>query len=199
MAASTASMWRRSEPLSVHSQSRSQAASRERGDVMTVTLARRSAAPPTATAAGFASPLLMEKFLIEGGVPLSGTVVPAGNKNGALPILAASVLTEDEVVIGNVPRIADVDAMLGILADLGVRVDWRSEGTVALCAADVDRHELDRGLAERVPAAPPRRPAEGDPPPVPARGPSPRPLGRGLDAPARGRGDGPPPARPAPR
>ena len=54
----------------------------------------------------------MEKFVIEGGAPLSGTMVPAGNKNGALPILAASVLTEDEVVVRNVPRIRDVDAML---------------------------------------------------------------------------------------
>ena len=61
-------------------------------------------------------PKLMEKFVIEGGVPLSGTMVPAGNKNGALPILAASVLTEDEVLVRNVPRIRDVEAMLEILA-----------------------------------------------------------------------------------
>ena len=54
----------------------------------------------------------MEKFVIEGGVPLSGTMVPAGNKNGALPILAASVLTADEVIVRNVPRIRDVEAML---------------------------------------------------------------------------------------
>ena len=50
----------------------------------------------------------MEKFVIDGGVPLSGTVVPAGNKNAALPILAASALTADEVVVRNVPRIRDV-------------------------------------------------------------------------------------------
>src|SRR5919201_3999673 len=53
----------------------------------------------------------MEKFVIEGGVPLSGTIVPAGNKNGALPILAACLLTEDEVILRNVPRISDVEAM----------------------------------------------------------------------------------------
>ena len=57
----------------------------------------------------------MEKFVIEGGAPLSGTMVPAGNKNGALPILASTVLTEDEVIVRNVPRIRDVDAMLSIL------------------------------------------------------------------------------------
>ena len=57
----------------------------------------------------------MEKFVIDGGAPLSGTVVPAGNKNAALPILAASALTADEVVVRNVPRIRDVEAMLSIL------------------------------------------------------------------------------------
>ena len=59
----------------------------------------------------------MEKFVIEGGVPLSGTIVPAGNKNGALPILAACLLTEDEVILRNVPRISDVEAMLDAARD----------------------------------------------------------------------------------
>lgn len=86
----------------------------------------------------------MEKFVIDGGAPLSGTVVPAGNKNGALPILAASVLTTDEVVVRNVPRIRDVEAMLSILRGIGVRVEWRNGHEVALRAdglhepADVD-------------------------------------------------------------
>jgi UDP-N-acetylglucosamine 1-carboxyvinyltransferase len=94
----------------------------------------------------------MEKFVIEGGVPLSGTVVPAGNKNAALPVLAASVLTEDEVVVENVPRIRDVDAMLGILEEVGVRVD-RSDHGVRLCAADVGTTEIDRELSERIRAS----------------------------------------------
>ena len=63
----------------------------------------------------------MEKFVIEGGIPLSGTMVPAGNKNSALPILASAILTEDEVVVRNVPRIRDVDAMLRILEAIGVQ------------------------------------------------------------------------------
>src|SRR3712207_9355911 len=54
----------------------------------------------------------MEKFVIEGGNPLSGTIVPAGNKNAALPALAACLLTEEEVVLRNIPRIRDVEAML---------------------------------------------------------------------------------------
>jgi UDP-N-acetylglucosamine 1-carboxyvinyltransferase len=89
----------------------------------------------------------MEKFVIDGGVPLSGTMVPAGNKNGALAILAATVLTEDEVVVRNVPRIRDVEAMLSILAAIGVEVSWRGLNEVVLCAADAREMEIGDELA----------------------------------------------------
>jgi len=96
----------------------------------------------------------MEKFVIDGGIALSGTVVPAGNKNGALPILAASVLTEDEVVVRNVPKINDVGAMLSLLEALGVRISWLSDHDVALCAVDVSPEAtLDRALSERIRAS----------------------------------------------
>jgi UDP-N-acetylglucosamine 1-carboxyvinyltransferase len=95
----------------------------------------------------------MEKFVIEGGAPLSGTMVPAGNKNGALPILAACLLTEEEIVVRNVPRIRDVDAMLAILKALGVSVEWRAANEVALCAATVHGVEIDPGLAEQIRAS----------------------------------------------
>ena len=96
----------------------------------------------------------MEKFVIDGGVPLCGTVVPAGNKNGALPILAASVLTSDEVVIRNIPRIRDVDAMLRVLDGIGVRVTWLGEHEVSLCAAGVTADAvIDRRHAERIRAS----------------------------------------------
>jgi UDP-N-acetylglucosamine 1-carboxyvinyltransferase len=95
----------------------------------------------------------MEKFVIEGGVPLSGTVAPAGNKNAALPLLACSLLTEEEVVLSNVPRIRDVEAMLALLADLGVQVNWRAENTVSLQAADVAKTEVAPELAERIRAS----------------------------------------------
>jgi UDP-N-acetylglucosamine 1-carboxyvinyltransferase len=95
----------------------------------------------------------MEKFLIDGGVPLSGTVVPAGNKNGALPILASSVLTEDSVVVSNVPHIRDVDDMLAILSDIGVEVSWLNGNEVQLCAANVVSTTIDRRLSERIRAS----------------------------------------------
>jgi UDP-N-acetylglucosamine 1-carboxyvinyltransferase len=95
----------------------------------------------------------MEKFVIEGGVPLSGTVVPAGNKNGALPILAASLLTDEDIVLRNVPRISDVDAMLALLASLGASVTWSSAGEVHVNASSVTHTEVDRDLGEQIRAS----------------------------------------------
>jgi UDP-N-acetylglucosamine 1-carboxyvinyltransferase len=95
----------------------------------------------------------MEKFVIEGGVPLSGTVVPAGNKNGALPILAATLLTDEDVTLRNVPRISDVDAMLALLASLGASVSWTSDGDVNINAAGVDHTSVDRELGEQIRAS----------------------------------------------
>ncbi len=96
----------------------------------------------------------MEKFVIDGGVPLSGTVVPAGNKNAALPCLAATVLTEDEVVVRNIPRIRDVQAMLDLLEALGATVQWRGDHEVAICAAGVTADAIvDAKLAEQIRAS----------------------------------------------
>ncbi|TMK95624.1 MAG: UDP-N-acetylglucosamine 1-carboxyvinyltransferase [Actinobacteria bacterium] len=95
----------------------------------------------------------MEKFVIDGGVPLSGTMTPAGNKNGALAILAAALLTEDEVVVSNVPRIRDVETMLSILTAIGVGVAWRGPNEVALCAAAVHEVEVPEEQAERIRAS----------------------------------------------
>jgi UDP-N-acetylglucosamine 1-carboxyvinyltransferase len=117
---------------------------------MAVTLAERHTRGPFG-ARRRAKP--MEKFVIEGGVPLSGTMVPAGNKNGALPILASAVLTEDEVIVRNVPRIRDVEAMLQILRTIGVEVSWRGPNEVALCAAAVHAVEIERELAELIRAS----------------------------------------------
>src|SRR5579864_2986401 len=86
----------------------------------------------------------MEKFVIEGGRPLSGTITPAGNKNGALPILAACLLTEDEVILRNVPRIRDVEAMTLLLEQLGARVQWLGPGEISIDASGVESCEVDR-------------------------------------------------------
>jgi UDP-N-acetylglucosamine 1-carboxyvinyltransferase len=95
----------------------------------------------------------MEKFIIQGNVPLSGEIVPAGNKNAALPILAACLLTEEELVIGNVPRIRDVQSMLGLLEGLGVKVAWSGENEVTLQAESVGDADVDEQLASNIRAS----------------------------------------------
>src|SRR2546421_2510884 len=96
----------------------------------------------------------MEKFVIEGGTRLSGTIVPAGNKNGALPILAACLLTEDEVTLRNVPRIRDVEAMMLLIEGLGADVRWTGPGEVSVDASEVSANcVVDPALAERIRAS----------------------------------------------
>ena len=91
-----------------------------------------------------------ECFAIEGGRPLQGRIRAAGNKNGALPILAACLLTSEPVTLHNVPRIADVETMLELLNDVGAEVDWTGPNDVQVHAADVTKHELDEELCSRM-------------------------------------------------
>ena len=76
----------------------------------------------------------MEQFVIEGNVPLSGTVTPSGNKNAALPLLAASLLTDQPLVLHNVPNIRDVQTMCQLLADLGVDIAELEPHTLRLAS-----------------------------------------------------------------
>src|SRR5207342_1157701 len=96
---------------------------------------------------------LMESFVIEGGRPLSGSVRAAGNKNAALPIIAAALLTDEPVTLTNVPAIRDVDSMLALVADLGVEVQRSDESTVRIHAEDIRKHELDEELCTRIRAS----------------------------------------------
>jgi UDP-N-acetylglucosamine 1-carboxyvinyltransferase len=95
----------------------------------------------------------MEKFVIQGGVPLSGEVTVAGNKNGALPILAACLLTEEEVLLHRVPRIRDTEAQLALLEDLGVEVAWVADNSVRLCARGVAGGAVDEELSRKIRAS----------------------------------------------
>lgn len=95
----------------------------------------------------------MEQFVIEGGRPLNGTVIPSGNKNAALPLLAATLLTDQPVILHNVPRIRDVEAMCHLLADLGVAVEDRGDHTFAFRAHDVRKVTLDPALCKEIRAS----------------------------------------------
>ena len=88
----------------------------------------------------------MEQFVIEGGHPLSGTVTPSGNKNAALTVLAATLLTDEEVVLKNVPTIGDVLTMAELLHDLGAKVDWTGEDELTICAGSLSSTKLDSEL-----------------------------------------------------
>ncbi len=96
---------------------------------------------------------LTQSFLIEGGRRLSGTVKAAGNKNGALPILASCLLTAEPVELTNVPRIRDVDTMLALLRHLGADADWTGDNEVRVHAAEVATASLDEQLGREIRAS----------------------------------------------
>ena len=94
-----------------------------------------------------------ESFVIEGGRPLQGRIRASGNKNGALPILAACLLTAEPVLLHNVPRIVDVETMIELLNDIGVEAEWVGPNDVQVHAATVLKHELDQELCSRMRAS----------------------------------------------
>ncbi len=96
---------------------------------------------------------LMESFVIEGGRPLNGRVRVSGNKNAALPIIAAALLTDEPVTLTNVPAIRDVQTMLELVADLGVEVEQPGAGEVRIHAAEPTKTELDEELCSRIRAS----------------------------------------------
>ena len=92
----------------------------------------------------------MERFIIEGGIRLHGTVTPSGNKNAAQPILCAALLTDEPITVRNLPRIRDVDDLLTLLANLGVEITEHSAHDLTLRARDVRTTTLDRDVCERI-------------------------------------------------
>jgi len=99
------------------------------------------------------SSALTESFIIEGGTPLGGRVSAAGNKNGALPILAATLLTGEPVTLSNVPRIRDVDTMVALLADVGADVEWTGPNEIRVDASNAYKTDLDPELCSRIRAS----------------------------------------------
>ena len=83
----------------------------------------------------------MDKFVIQGGRPLRGSVRVAGSKNAVLPVLAASLLTDETLIVPNAPRVADVRSMLGVLRSLGSVAEQRDDGQVEVCSAAVPKEE----------------------------------------------------------
>jgi UDP-N-acetylglucosamine 1-carboxyvinyltransferase len=94
-----------------------------------------------------------ETFVIEGGHPLTGRVRAAGNKNGALPILAATLLASEPVMLTNVPRIRDVETMVELLLDVGADAEWVGENEVRVDPVGAHKTTLDAELCSRIRAS----------------------------------------------
>lgn len=80
----------------------------------------------------------MSSFIIEGGRPLSGEIIPQGAKNEALQVISATLLTSREVLIDNVPEISDVKNLIELLRMMGVKVERHAKGSYSFCASDID-------------------------------------------------------------
>lgn len=95
----------------------------------------------------------MEKFIIEGRIPLHGEVTPSGNKNAALPILAACLLTDETITLHNVPDILDVRTMVHLLQSLNVKIEYLDETTLRLNAEEIRPADLDPDLCRGIRAS----------------------------------------------
>src|SRR6059058_3405455 len=94
-----------------------------------------------------------QTLVIEGGNPLSGRIRASGNKNGALPILAACLLADEPVTLANVPRIRDVETMLELVSGTGASAEWTGPNEVRVDPQGLSSSEVDAVLAERIRAS----------------------------------------------
>ena len=92
----------------------------------------------------------MARFIVEGGTPLRGEITAKGNKNSALPLIAASLLTSEPVILRNLPRIRDVNGMLEIVSSLGATVEWLDPRSAKICAANVNKTTIDPKLSREI-------------------------------------------------
>ena len=95
----------------------------------------------------------MDKFVIEGGHPLNGEVIPSGNKNAALPLLAACLLTDQAVTLHNVPDIRDVHVMMSLIETLGASVELLSPNSLRIQAKNLTTANLDKEQLKHIRAS----------------------------------------------
>jgi UDP-N-acetylglucosamine 1-carboxyvinyltransferase len=95
----------------------------------------------------------MSKLIVHGGKPLHGTITPVPNKNSIIKLIPACLLTDDDMIIHNVPKTSDVGYMLDILALLGGSFAWLDEDTVQINAKNVNSFEIDPVLSEKMKAS----------------------------------------------
>ena len=93
------------------------------------------------------------QFIVEGGRRLSGTIRPSGNKNAALPIVAAALLTEHPVTLENVPRIRDIETLVDLIKTTGTQAEWKGRNTLYIHAKTVNATSLDAAMCARIRAS----------------------------------------------
>src|SRR6187455_2502310 len=93
------------------------------------------------------------QYIVEGGHRLSGTIEPSGNKNAALPIIAAALLTEHPVTLENVPRIRDTETLVELIRSVGASAEWQQRNTLAIHAREIRAADLDPELCARIRAS----------------------------------------------
>jgi len=93
------------------------------------------------------------KYVVEGGRSLSGSIEPAGNKNAALPIIAAALLTQDRVMLENVPRILDTETLVELVRTAGASATWTGNNTLEIEAKELRAGELDPVLCAKIRAS----------------------------------------------
>ncbi|MCC6146556.1 MAG: UDP-N-acetylglucosamine 1-carboxyvinyltransferase [Anaerolineaceae bacterium] len=95
----------------------------------------------------------MEKFIIDGGIPLKGEITPSGNKNAALPLLAACLLTDEPIILHNVPNILDVFAMRSLIESIGVNFTTLDDHTWRIQASEIRPADLDPDMCRKIRAS----------------------------------------------
>jgi len=95
----------------------------------------------------------MDRFIVHGGVPLNGTITASGNKNAALKLFPACLLTDEPVVLHNVPDIADVNAMIEIIRRMGVEIEKIKPNSWRVHAKEITSTTIDEALAAKIRAS----------------------------------------------
>lgn len=93
------------------------------------------------------------QYIVEGGHRLSGSIEPSGNKNSALPIIAAALLTEHPVTLENVPRIRDTETLVELIRSVGAAAEWTARNTLQIHARSIRAADLDPELCVRIRAS----------------------------------------------
>src|SRR5688572_31557767 len=93
------------------------------------------------------------QYIVEGSRALKGSIRPSGNKNAALPIVAAALLSENVVRLDNIPHIRDIETLIQLIRSVGVQVDWSAPNSLTIQAAEVHARDLDPELCEKIRAS----------------------------------------------